>query len=57
LLSTLAVGCSLIAALVALPLVLRLFPHGVISTPTPPISSGTAVPNDVPSVETRGSNR
>lgn len=53
LLSTLAVGCSLIAALVALPLVLHLFPNSIISPPAPPVSSESAVPNDVPSVETR----
>jgi predicted RND superfamily exporter protein len=53
LLSTLAVGCSLIAALVALPLVLHLFPGGVISPPTPPVSSEAAVPNNVSSVKTR----
>ena len=53
LLSTLAVGCSLIAALVALPLVLHLLPDGVISTATPPVSSEAAVPDNVSSVETR----
>jgi hypothetical protein len=53
LLSTLAVGCSLIAAIVALPLVLHLFPGSVISPPAPPVSSEAAAANDVPSVETR----
>ena len=53
LLSALAVGCSMIAALVALPLVLHLLPDSAISTATPPVSSEAAVPDDVPSVETR----
>jgi predicted RND superfamily exporter protein len=52
-LSTLAVGCNLIAALVALPLVLHLFPGGVISPPTAPVASEAEVPNDGSSVETR----
>jgi uncharacterized membrane protein YdfJ with MMPL/SSD domain len=53
LLSTLAVGCSMIAALVALPLLLHLLPDGIISAPTPPVTSEVAIPDKRPSVETR----
>ncbi len=48
LLSTLAVGCSLIAALVALPLVLHLLPAGLLQPPSYPPPPGTAIP-DAPS--------
>ena len=53
LLSTLAVGCSMIAALVALPLVLHLLPGNIITQTQPsnprPVPSETSVSNDIPS--------